>query len=96
MKEPRGSSPTQKSRHTAVRQKIHILSKFLNAISESLTSNEKTQHVKHDLQEILAWLVIDCFIHYIDLIAQARKNFRPQNTVDETILAEQTDYIWDP
>ena len=96
MKEPRGGSSTQKSRHTTVRQEIHILSKFLNAVSENLTSNEKTQHVKHDLQEILAWFVIDYFVHYIDLIAQARKFFRPQNTVDETILAEQTDYIWDP
>ena len=26
-------------------------------------------------------------------IALARKKFRPQNTDDETILAEQTDYV---
>ena len=39
---------------------------------------------------------IDFFSHNIDLIAQARNNFRPQNTDDETVLADQTDYIWDP
>ena len=33
---------------------------------------------------------------HIDLIAQARKNFRPQNTNDDTVIAEQPDYIWDP
>ena len=30
------------------------------------------------------------------LIAQARKNFRAQSTNDDTVLAEQSDYIWDP
>ena len=25
-----------------------------------------------------------------------RKNFRPQSTNDETVLAEQSDYVWDP
>ena len=40
--------------------------------------------------------IIDYFVHNIDLIALARKNFGPQNTDDETILAEQTDYVWDP
>ena len=35
-------------------------------------------------------------VHNIDLIALARKNLRPQNTDDETILAEQTDYGWYP
>ena len=29
LNEPQGDSPTQASRHTIVRQKIHILSKFL-------------------------------------------------------------------
>ena len=38
----------------------------------------------------------DYFPHNIDLIAQARKNFRPQNTNDDTVIAEQSDYVWDP
>ena len=45
---------------------------------------------------ILAWFIIDYFVHNIDLIAVARKNFKPQNTDDETFLAEQKDYFWDP
>ena len=36
------------------------------------------------------------FSHNIDLIEQARKFFRPQSTDDETVLAEQSDYVWDP
>ena len=76
MKEPQGDSP---SRHTTVRQEIHIFSKFLKAFRENLTSNDITQHVKHNLQKILAWFIIDYCVHTIDLIAQARKNFRPQN-----------------
>ena len=67
----------------------------MNAIREDLTKNEITQHVKHDLQKILAWLVIDYFSHNLDLIEQARKNFRPQSTDDETLLEEQSDYVWD-
>ena len=87
-------SPTQLSRHTTVRQEIHGIQ--LNAIREDLTSNDITQHVKHDLQKILAWFIIDYFSHNIHLIAQTRKKFRPQNADDETVLAEQTDYVWDP
>ena len=30
------------------------------------------------------------------MISQARKNFRPQNTTDESVLAEQSDYVQDP
>ena len=47
-------------------------------------------------KKILVWFIIDCFNHNIDLIEQARKNFRPQNTDDKTVLAEQSDYVWDP
>ena len=68
----------------------------MNAIREDLVSKDITQHVKHDLQKFLAWFKIDYFSHKIDLIAQARKNFRPQNTDDEIVLAEQSDYVWDP
>ena len=93
MKQPQGDSSTQKSRHTTVRQEIHIFSKFFIAISENLTSNEITQHVEHDLKFFLAWFIINYFVQIIDLIALARKTFRPQNTDDETILAEQTDYV---
>ena len=38
-------------------------------------SNDITQHVKKDLQKILAWLIINYFSHKIDLFAQARKKF---------------------
>ena len=30
------------------------------------------------------------------MISKARKNFRLQNSADHTVLAEQSDYIWDP
>ena len=71
LNEPQGDSP----RHTIVRQEIRIFSKILNAIRKDLSINEITQHVKHDLQNILAWFIIDCFCHNIDLIEQARKIF---------------------
>ena len=54
LKKPQGNSSTQKFRHTTVRQEIHIFTIFLKPKSENLTSNEITQHVKHDLQKILA------------------------------------------
>ena len=41
-------------------------------------------------------VLIDYFTHILDLILQARKNFRPQNTNDDTALSEQSDYVWDP
>ena len=63
---------------------------------ENLTNDQITQNVKHDLQKILAWFIIDYFSHNIDLIEQARKKFRQQITDDETVLAEQSDYVWDP
>ena len=55
LNEPQDDSPTQTSRHTIVRQETHIFLKILNAIREDLTKTEITQHVKHDLQKILAW-----------------------------------------
>ena len=69
---------------------------FLNTIRENFLNNEIFPNVKYDLQKILSWFVIDSFTHNIDLIAQARKNFRPQSTNDDTVIAEQSDYIWDP
>ena len=44
----------------------------------------------------MAWFIIDYFTHNLDLISQARKNFRPQNPSDDTALTEQSDYNWDP
>ena len=90
------TSPVQKSRHTNVRNEIAAFSAFLNTIREDFLNNETSRNVKHDLQKILAWFIIDYFAHNIDLIAQARKNFRPQSTNDDTVIAEQSDYIWDP
>ena len=48
------------------------------------------------MQKILAWFKIDYFTHNLDLISQARKNFRPQSTNDDTVIAEQSIYVWDP
>ena len=61
-----------------------------------MTSNDFSQNAKHDLQKIFAWFIIDYFTHNIGLIAQARKTFRPQSTNDETVIAEQSDYVWVP
>ena len=69
---------------------------FLNIIRENFTNNDVSQNTKHDLQKKLAWFTIDYFTHNIDLIEQARKTFRPQSTNDDTVIAEQSDYAWDP
>ena len=63
----------------------------MNTIRESFSSNDISQNVKHDLQKKLAWFIIDYFTQNIDLIAQARKIFRPQSTNDDTVIAEQSD-----
>ena len=89
-------SPTETSKHIRVRHEITLLSSFLNIIKENFTKDEVSQHTKHDLQKILAWFIIDYFTHNIDLISQARKNFRPQNSNDDTAITEQSDCVWDP
>ena len=89
-------SPTETSRHTKVLNEITVFSTFLHIIRENFTKDDVSQHTKHDLQKILAWFIIDYFTHNLDLISQARKNFRPQNTNDDTVLSEQTDYVCDP
>ena len=94
--ETESTSPVQTSRHTNVKNEIALFSAFLNTICEKFSSNEISQNVKHDLQKILAWFIIDYFTHVIDLIAQARKNSKPQSTNDDTVIAEQSDYFWDP
>ena len=89
-------SPTETSKHIRVRHEITLLSSFLNIIKENFTKDDVSQHTKHDLQKILAWFIIDYFTHNLDLISQARKNFRPQNSNDDTAITEQSDYVWDP
>ena len=89
-------SPTETSKHIRVRHEITLLSSFLNIIQENFTKDEVSQHTKHDLQKILAWFIIDYFTHNIDLISHARKNFRPQNSNDDTAITEQSDYVWYP
>ena len=42
------------------------------------------------------WFINEFFIHNIDLIAQTRKKFRPQSINDDTVIAEQSDFVWDP
>ena len=54
------------------------------------------QNVKHDLQRILAWFIIDYFFHNLDFISTSRKIFRPQTSDDDTVLDDQTDYVWNP
>ena len=94
--ETQSTSPVQTSKHTKVRNKIAAFSTFLNAIRENFTNDDVSQNNKHDLQKILAWFTTDYFTHNIDLIEQARKTFRPQSTTDDTVIAEQSDYVWDP
>ena len=94
--EVQSTSPTETSKHTKVRNEITIFSTFLHIIRENFTNNDVSQNTKHDLQKILAWFIIDYFTHNLDLISQARKNFRPQSTNDDTVIAEQSDYVWDP
>ena len=89
-------SPTETSKHTKVRNEITIFSTFLHVIRENFNKEDVSQNTKHDLQKILAWFIIDYFTHNLDLISQARKNFRPQNTNDDTALSDQSDYVWDP
>ena len=86
-------SPTETSKHTKVRNEITVFSTFLHIIKENFTKDDVSQHTKHDLQKILAWFIIDYFTHNLDLISQARKNFRPQDTNDDTALSEQSDYV---
>ena len=93
--ETQSTSPRQTSKHTKVSTEIAALSTFLNAIRKNFTNNDVSQNTKHDLQKILAWFIIDSFTHNIDLIEQARKNFRPQSTNDDTVIEEQSDYVWD-
>ena len=94
--ESQGTSAVQTSKHTTVRHEIAIFSEYLNTIRENLTSNDVSQNIKHDLQKILAWFINDYFTHNLDLISQARKNFRLQNSADDSVLGEQSDYVWDP
>ena len=89
-------SPTETSKHTKVRNEITIFSTFLHVIRENFNKKDVSQNTKHDLQKILAWFIIDYFTHNLDLISQARKNFRPQNTNNDTALSDQSDYVWDP
>ena len=94
--ETQSTSPIQTSRHTKVRNEITVFSTFLYAIRENFSNNDISQNSKHDLQKILAGFIIDYFGHNIDLIHEARKNFRPQNNTDDTVIHQQSDYVWDP
>ena len=89
-------SPTETSKHTKVRHEITLFSTFLHIIKENFTKDEVSHLTKHDLQKVLAWFTIDYFTHNKDLISQARKNFRPQNSNNDTAITEQSDYVWDP
>ena len=73
--ESHGTSPVQTSKHTTVRHEIVIFSEYLDTIRKNLTSNEVSPNNKHDLQKILACIIIDYFPHNIDLISLSRKKF---------------------
>ena len=73
----------------------NIFSNFLNLTRENLTINELSQNVKHDLQNILAWLIIEYVVHNLDPISVERKNCQPQNSDDEILLTDETFYVWD-
>ena len=94
--ETQSTSPIQTSRHTKIRNEITAFSTFLYAIRESFSNNDVSQNSKHGLQKILAWFMIDYFGHNIDLIHEARKNFRPQRNTEDAVIQEQSDYVWDP
>ena len=49
----------------------------------------------HNTQN-MTYKKLDYFTHNIDLISQARKNFRLQNPNDHTAITEQSDYVWNP
>ena len=93
--EVQSTSPTETSKHTKVRNETTIFSTFLHVIRKNFTNYDVSQNTKPDLQKILAWFIIDYFTHNLDLVSQARKNFRPQITNDDTVIAEQSDYVWD-
>ena len=86
-------SPTETSKHTKVRKEITLFSSFLHIVKENFTKDDVSQHTKHDLLKILAWFLIDYFTRNLDLISQARKNFRPQNSNDGTAITDQSDYV---
>ena len=94
--EVQSTSPTETSKHTKVRNEITIFSTFSQLIHKNFTNNDVSQNTKHDLQKLLAWFIIDYFTHNLDLISQTRKNFRPQSTKDDNVIAEQSNYVWDP
>ena len=50
--------------------KNYLLSQFLYSIRETFTDNELSQIIKTDPQRILAWFIIDCFQHNLDLQAE--------------------------
>ena len=50
-------SPTETSKHIKVRNEITLFSIFLHIIKENFTKDDVSQHTKHDLQKILAWLL---------------------------------------
>ena len=92
--EAQSTSPVQTSNYTKVRNEIVAFSTFLNAIPENFTNYDVSENTKLDLQKILVWFISDYFTHNIDLIEQARKTFRLQSTNDDTVIAEQSDYVW--
>ena len=96
MKETQNESPFQTSRHSIVGQEICLFSKFLYTIRENLNSNEISETFNHDLQRKLAWFIIDYFVHDIDLIALSRKNFLPQNSDNQTVIADELNNVFDP
>ena len=92
LKETSNESPRQTSRHSTVRQEIHLFSKFLGTIRENLTSHETSQN---DMTYDKSYVLVYYSVQNLDFISITRKNFRPQILDNETVIADQTDYVSD-
>ena len=75
---------------------MNNFSKCLDTIRENFINIEILQNAKHDIQKKLGWFVIVYIVHNIVFKAHSRKSFRPQSSDDETVLADETDNVWDP
>ena len=72
-KETQNGSP-QTSRHSTVRQENYLFSKFLDTIRENLVSTDISQKMKHDIQRMLDWFIIDYFVHKIEINSASKKD----------------------
>ena len=88
-------SPPQTTRTSySSRTRNKPLSKILRINWKKITDVEVSQIAKLGIQILLAWIIIDSFQHNINLTEQSRKQFHTYYDKD-TILADETHYVWD-